>query len=96
MARAGEAVSFSNIAATTAPFSLRGGKYGVECTGTFGGGSVTLERRAADGTTSVPVGASTTFAAAGYAVVDLSPGIYEFVIATATAVYADITRIQND
>jgi hypothetical protein len=36
---------FTNIAATTAVFNLDGGKYGVTCKATYGGGSVTLQIR---------------------------------------------------
>lgn len=86
-----ESVTFSNIAATTAAFHLRGGKYGIVASATFGGGSITLQIQAADGTTYVT--AATAITAAGYAVVDLPDGFYKVAIATATAVYVSITRI---
>lgn len=87
----GNAKSFSNISATTAAFSLPAGNYGVTVMATFGGGSVTLQRLAADATTWVTC--LTAFTAAGYATVLLPAGSYRFAIATATAVYADITAI---
>jgi hypothetical protein len=82
-------VSFSNISATTAAFSLRGGRYGVEVHATFGGGSVTLQRLAADGVTWIT--AMTAFSADGYASADLSSGSYRLTVVTATGIYADIT-----
>jgi len=84
-------VAFSNISATTAAFQLRGGLYGVTVSATFGGGSVTLQRLAADGTTYVTC--LTAFSAAGYSTANLPPGTYKFTVATATAIYADITAI---
>lgn len=94
--RAGENVAFANISATTAPFVLRGGKYGVDVAATFGGGSVKLQKRLGDGVTFVSVSAATDFAAAGYAVIDLPVGTYEFVIATATAVYVSVQRVPGE
>lgn len=82
---------FSNISATPASFVLKGGNYGVTVSATFGGGSVTLQRLAADNTTYVTC--LTAFTAAGYASVNLPNGTYRLLIATATAVYADVTSI---
>jgi hypothetical protein len=74
-----DAKSFSNIAATTAAFNLDGGKYGVSCVATFGGGSVTLQVLAQDGVTWLP--ALTAFTANGYASVDLLPASYRVAVA---------------
>ena len=63
----GNARSFSNISADTAAFTLQAGNYGVTIHATFGGGSVTLQRLAADATTYVTC--LTAFTAAGYATV---------------------------
>src|SRR6266404_4178923 len=63
--------AFSNISATTSPFRLAGGKYGVDCAATFGGGSVKLQKLAGDASTYVSVSTPTDFAAAGYATIDL-------------------------
>jgi hypothetical protein len=82
---------FNSIGATPALFTLRGGQYAVTVTATFGGGSVTLQRVAADGSTLVTC--LTAFSAAGYATVNLPSGTYSLTIATATAVIADITSI---
>jgi hypothetical protein len=55
--RAHDAVSFSNITATTAAFSLTGGRYGISCMGT-GFGTVTLQKLAGDGSTLLTVSSS--------------------------------------
>lgn len=90
-ASATESKQFSNISATTSAFRLKGGKYGVTVVATFGGGSVTLQGLAFDGSTFVTVLAA--FTAAGYATVDLPPGQYQLAVATATAVYASVTSV---
>lgn len=92
--RATDGAAFPNISATTAAFGLAGGKYGVTYIATWGGGSVTLQIEAGDGSTFVT--AATAFAANGYATVDLPPGQYKFAVATATGVYVNITRIPAD
>ena len=76
---------------TDVNFVLKGGKYGVMVTATFGGGSVILKGLCADGTTYVTV--LTSFTAAGYATVDLPPGSYQLDITTATAVYVTVAPI---
>lgn len=86
--------TFSNISATTAAFVLRGGLYGVTAHGTWGGGSATLQRLAPDAVTYITV--MTAIAADGYATVQLPPGTYRVLIATATAVYLDIIAIATD
>lgn len=85
--------AFSNISATPTSFTLRGGNYGVTVSATFGGGSVTLQRLAADNATYVTC--LTAFTAAGYASVNLPSGTYRLAIATATAVYADVVSIAS-
>lgn len=86
-----ETFTASNLSATTGAFQLSGGAYGVTVSATFGGGSVTLQRLASDGSTYVTC--LTAFTAAGYASVNLPPGTYKIAIATATAVYADVMAI---
>ena len=81
----------SNASANSSAFTLRGGQYGVTVNATFGGGSVTLQRLSHDGSTWVTV--LTAFTAAGYGSVNLPAGTYRVTIATATAVYVDITSI---
>lgn len=75
---AADAVKYSNIAATTAGFSLAGGKYCIDVIGsTFG--TVTLQRLGPDGTTEIT--AVTAFSANGTANADLPPGQYKLAIA---------------
>lgn len=85
-----ESQVFSNIAANTAGFTLRGGNYGVKCMGT-GFGTVTLQVLADDGSTWLT--AMTAFSAAGYASAYLPSGTYRFAVATTTAVYCSVTGI---
>lgn len=87
-------VSFSNISATTAAFTLKGGLYGLTVSATFGGGNVGLQRFAPDASTYVPV--MTALTAAGYVSVSLPPGTYKLAVTTATAVYADLVQIRTD
>lgn len=86
-----EIVPFSNISATTAAFTLRGGLYGVTVHATWGGGSVTLQRLATNAATYVTV--LTAFSADGYATVSVPQGIYKITVATATAIYVDVSSI---
>lgn len=95
MPSSSQGFTFSNVSATTAPFTLNGGKYGVDCGATFGGGSVKLQKLLGDLSTFQSVSSGTDFAAAGYAVIDLPPGQYRFTIATATGVFAGITGIPS-
>jgi hypothetical protein len=86
-----ERVVYSNISATPAEFKLRGGCYGVMANATWGGGSATLQRLSADGSTYVTV--LTAFSADGYAPVNLPSGTYRFLVATATVLYVEICGI---
>lgn len=88
-----ETHTYSDISASTAAFTLRGGAYGVTVKATWGGGSVKLQRLAADGSTYVSVSSDTDFSADGFAVVNLPWGTYRLTVATATAIYADVTAI---
>lgn len=93
--RAQEAVTFSNIAATTAAFELRGGRYDLLVIGaTFG--TVDLQMQGPDGTTFISV-LPAAFAATGIKQqLDLPPGQYKVVIAGATGVYAVVARVPLD
>jgi hypothetical protein len=93
MAVLGDGVAFSNIAASTAAFTLPGGLYGMDVVATFGGGSVKLQKLAGDATTYVSVSSGTDFTAAGYGTVSLPSGSYRLTIATATAIYAVVRRV---
>ncbi len=72
-----ESFQFSNISATTATFTLMGGRYGITCMGT-GFGSVTLQVQAFDGTTYLT--AATAITANGVTIVDLPAGVYKFAL----------------
>lgn len=89
--RADEGYAASNISSTTATFRLVGGLYGIDYVATWGGGSVTLQKLAGDGTTYVT--AATAFSANGYATAYLAPGVYRLAVATASAVYVVIDRV---
>ena len=86
-----EVVSYSNISATPATFTLRGGQYGVTANATWGGGTLTLQRLAVDGVSYVTC--LTAFTADGYASVNLPSGTYRLLVATATAIYVDVVAI---
>jgi hypothetical protein len=88
-----ESQLFSNISSTTAAFALKGGKYQACVVATFGGGSVKLRTLGPDGSSYLSVSSGTDFTANGCATIDLAPGQFEFVIATATAVFANIASI---
>ncbi len=81
-----------SIAATTNPFYLRGGLYGVLVEGDFTGtGTITLQAKAASGTY---VTVLTAFSADGYATVYLPAGIYIFTVtSTIATTYASIAPI---
>ncbi len=83
-------VKFSNISATTAPFSLKGGQYGVTVTATFSSSYTTASRA---GRLYTYVTALTAFSAAGFATTYLPQGTYRFAIASSTAVYAEVTGV---
>lgn len=91
MSTSTETVRFQNIAATTAAFALKGGRYDIIATAT-GAGTMGLQILAADGVTFIPV--HTAFAAVtGFVTVDLPPGQYKFAISGFTAVFATIASI---
>lgn len=81
---------FQNISATTGPFDLQGGQYGITVNGTAFG-TVTLQKLSSDGSTYITC--LTAFSAAGYATVNLPDGTYKIAISSTTGVYADIEPI---
>lgn len=83
--------SFANISATPTAFTLRGGLYAITVMATWGGGSVTLQRLAHDNTTYVTV--TDAFTENGFVTVSLPPGTYRLLVATASAIYVDVTSI---
>jgi len=86
-----DGAKFSNIAANTAAFTLRGGSYGITVHATFGGGNVVLQRLAADASTWINV--VTALTADGFATTNLPAGSYRFGITTATGVYCDVAAV---
>jgi hypothetical protein len=91
MPTATQSVQFSNIAATTAGFSIYGGSFGFSVVATFGGGNVVLQLLGPDQTTWL--NAATALTANGFQSLTLPPGIYRIAITTATAVYAALTSV---
>lgn len=82
---------FTNISATDGPWGLLAGEYGMTVhAGTWGGGSVALNRLAADGVTWITV---QSFGADGFATIIIPGGSYQLAITTATGVYADISSV---
>jgi hypothetical protein len=86
----------SNISATTAAFTLAGGKHGVDAIATWGGGSVKLQRVAGNGSSLASVSSATDFSANGFATVDLPAGSYKLVVDTATGAYVQVRRIPGE
>jgi hypothetical protein len=84
---------FSNIAATTAPFNLNGGYYMVACVATFGGGNVELQILGPDQSTYLSAPTALKLSANGTIAGYLPPGVYKFVVTTATAVYCSVAGV---
>lgn len=76
---------------TIGPFTLRGGSYWIETSST-GTGTIDLKKLGPDGSTYTARITQIT-ATAGQQTISLPPGTYEWVIATFTANYLEITRI---
>lgn len=83
-------VSFSNIAATPADFTLQGGRYALTIVGAFGT-SITLKRKSIDGSTYVTAVAA--FTANGFVITDLPSGTYQLTVVSVTGIYAEIESI---
>lgn len=93
MTTAVDGKTFSNIAANTAQFYLKGGYY-VVASVFSGAGSVELQGLGPDGTTFVsmptPLKLTTTATSVGgYA----PPGQYRFTITTVTAVFCNVSGV---
>jgi hypothetical protein len=88
-----DAVSFSNVSASTAAFKLNGGYYMVAAVATFGGGNVELQALAPDQSNWLSAPAPLTLTAAGMIAGYLPPGQYRFTITTATAVYCSVAGV---
>jgi len=90
MATATQSFQFTNIAANTAAFIVRGGNYVMTASGTIT--SVQLQVQSLDGSTWINVGAA--LSAAGLASFSLAPGSYRLAV-TGTAVYAALTSVPS-
>lgn len=88
-----DAVSFLNIAATTATFELKGGYYMVAAVATFSSGNVELQALGPDGSTWLSLPTALKLSAAGMIAGYLPPGLYRFTITTATAVYCSVAGV---
>jgi hypothetical protein len=88
MATSTQAVSFSNIAANTATFVLKGGGYLLAASGTIT--SVQLAVLGPDGSTFITVGTALT--AAGSTNVSVPAGTYRLNV-TGTAIFAIVAGI---
>jgi hypothetical protein len=88
-----DAREFSNIAATTAAFALKGGSYLIAAVATFGGGNVELQALGPDQSTWLSLPTALKLSAAGTIAGNLPPGQYRFTITTATAVYCSVAGV---
>lgn len=75
----------------TYTFRLLGGLYALTVVATWGGGNLVMNILGPDGTTYVAVLPAIT--SNGFAVLSLPKGAYEFVVTTATGVYAKIVSV---
>jgi hypothetical protein len=90
----GQTLSWKNIAATPKPFKLGAGLYGLTAhAGTWGGGGVTLQRLAVDGSTYAT--AFKAFLADGSATAYVPSGTFQLTIAIATDVSADLVLTEK-
>ena len=93
--RAVDGQLFSNVgAANTASFTLDGGQYAIDTVST-GTGSIGLQKLGADGATWIPVYTAVT-TTSSFTTVNIPRGTYRMAIATFTANYISICRIQTD
>jgi hypothetical protein len=88
----GDGDTRSNVAAgTIGPFTLRGGLYWIETKST-GTGTIDLKRLGPDGTT-YTARITQIIATTGQQTISLPPGTYEWVVATFTANFLEISRV---
>jgi hypothetical protein len=92
--RATDSHSISNASASSDPFYVYGGHYQFTAVATWGGGTVKLQQLGPDGSTYLDTGLSLT--ANGIDQDILAPGTYKINVATATGVYANLTRVPWD
>jgi drug/metabolite transporter superfamily protein YnfA len=88
-----DSVSYSNISATTAAFTLPGGYYMVAAVATWGGGNVELQALGPDQSTWLSLPTPLKLTANGIIAGYVSPGQYRFAITTATGVYCSASGV---
>ena len=93
--RGTDGLSLSNVAASGAAAPLAGGRYLLTAVATWGGGSVGVSILGPDGSTYLTVGTALT-ANGVAAVIELPACTAKLVVATATAVYASLSRIPGE
>lgn len=92
---ASESHQGSNLAATSSVFTVNGGKFSLDISGTWGSGNAQVELLGPDGSTWLNVGSSVT--ANIVQTLDLPSGQFRVAITSgATAVYFALTRIVED
>lgn len=98
--RAGESFLYHQAALPQGPFTLSGGKYWVTAVASnWNGGTVALQRVAADGVTQITVGTNASFTADGGAVLDLPPGTYNWdqtSVSASLGVSTEVVRIPEE
>lgn len=85
--------SFSNISASTAQFTLKGGYYMMAAVATWGGGNVELQMLGPDGSTYLSAPTALKLTANGMIAGYLPQGQYRFTVTTATALYCSVTGV---
>lgn len=84
----------SNASATSGWVPWPGGRGDFRVEATFGGGSVSLQCQAPNGT-AIAVSTATTLSTNGRATFELGPGLIRAAVTTATGVYAQVLRIAD-
>lgn len=88
-----DAQSFSDIAASTAAFTLKGGYYMVAAIATWSSGSVELQALGPDGSTWLSLPTALKLTANGMIAGYLPPGQYRFTVVTSTAIYCSVAGV---
>lgn len=103
-----DAVAWKNISATAFPssgrptsstssngttFSIQGGFYMLTGVATWGGGNIEIQKLGPDGSTMISLATPMKLTANGEITAYLPPGQYQLTVTTATAIYAELTRI---
>lgn len=86
-----DGVSFTALSATTAGFTVQGGRYAFMVNATWGGGSVTLQVLMPDASTYIAAGPA--YGADSTDIFNLPRGTYRIAIVTATAVQGALVPV---